>query len=94
MSTQLTHKKVTVNNMRLLNAKQIAEYLGNNISRDKIYKLMKANVFKTIWLNGKLVSDALSVRQFADSLFDSEIKGIIEVTPVCRRGLKKSPVKL
>ena len=65
-----------------MSAKQVYDYLGGNVGRDKVYKLMKANVIKSVWLSGKLVAESSSVDDFVDSLFCRSNDKIIESTPV------------
>lgn len=68
--------------MRVMSAKQVYDYLGGNIGRDKVIKLMKDGVIKSAWLGKKLVADALSVELFATSLFSRCHDQIIDSVPI------------
>lgn len=58
---------------QILSVKQVHQYFGGNIGRDKIYKLMKANVIQSAWIGTKLVASRESVEDFSKAIFDNGV---------------------
>jgi hypothetical protein len=66
-----------------MNWRQIHEYLGGNIGRDRILKAMKSNVIESSWFGNKILAKRESVLAYSEQIFNKPIQdGIIESIPI------------
>jgi hypothetical protein len=66
----------------LMNVRQVHEFMGGNIGRDTIIKLMKSNVIPSVWLKNRLVARRRDVERFLDNMFKKPLQNdIISIIP-------------
>lgn len=78
--------RIVVSQPELMGIEQVCDYLGENIGKDRVTKLMKTNVIRSVEIGakGKLVARKSDVDDFIEYMFNKriDIAGVLESYPL------------